>query len=125
MTKPGTVDEHFAALAEDRRPAMDDLRRTVRAAAPEAVETIAYDMPALRTKDGRFLISYEAYKAHYSLFPASGVVLDRLGEEVRRYFSGRGTLRFPAREPLPLDLIRRIVEIRVEETAPTEPNGSR
>lgn len=116
MAKATTVDQHFASLGEDRRPAMDDLRRTIRAAAPDAVETIAYDMPALRTKDGRFLVSYEAYKAHYSLFPASGVVLERLGDEVRRYFSGRGTLRFPAREALPLDLIRRVVEIRVEET---------
>ena len=95
---------------------MDELRRTIREAAPDALETIAYDMPALRTKRGRFLVSYEAYKGHYSLFPASAVVLDRLGNEVRRYFSGRGTLRFPAREPVPLDLIRRIVEVRVEET---------
>jgi uncharacterized protein YdhG (YjbR/CyaY superfamily) len=120
MAKATTVDEHFAALAADRRPAMDDLRRTIRAAAPDAVETVAYDMPAFRTKTGRFLVSYAAYKGHYSLFPASGMVLDRLGDEARRYFSGRGTFRFPVREPVPLDLIRRIVEVRVEETAAPE-----
>ena len=125
MAKATTVDEYFAALAAERRPVMDDLRRTIRAAAPDAVETIAYDMPAFRTKTGRFLVSYAAYKAHYSLFPASGMVLDRIGDEARRYFSGRGTFRFPAKEPAPLDLIRRIVEVRVEETAApeAEPGG--
>jgi uncharacterized protein YdhG (YjbR/CyaY superfamily) len=116
MATSTTVDEHFAGLAADRRPVMDDLRRTIRAAAPEAVETIAYDMPAFRTQGGRFLVSYAAYKRHYSLFPASGLVLERLGEEARRYFTGRGTFRFPVREPVPLDLVRRIVEVRVEET---------
>jgi uncharacterized protein YdhG (YjbR/CyaY superfamily) len=114
--KATTVDEHLAALPPDRRAVMDDLRRTIQAAAPDVVETIAYDMPALRTRTGRFLVSYEAYKDHYSLFPASAMVVERLGDDARRYLRGRATFRFPAGEAVPLDLIRRIVEVRVEET---------
>jgi uncharacterized protein YdhG (YjbR/CyaY superfamily) len=116
MPKFATVDDRLADLAPDRRAVMEELRRTVRAAAPDATETIAYDMPALRTQAGRFLVSYDAYKRHYSLFPASAMVLDRLGDEARRYTAGKGTFQFPAREPVPMDLVRRIVEVRLEET---------
>jgi uncharacterized protein YdhG (YjbR/CyaY superfamily) len=114
--KPATVAEYVAAFPEDRRAGIEDLRRTVTAAAPEAEECIAYDMPAYRL-GGRFMVSFGAYKKHYSLFPASQVVLDTLGDEAARYAKGRGTFQFPANEPLPLDLIARIVRIRHEETA--------
>jgi len=115
-SKPATVAEYLAAAPEDRRTGIEDLRRTVVAAAPETVECIAYDMPAYRL-GGKFVVSFGAYKKHYSLFPASQVVLDTLGEEAARYAKGRGTFQFPANEPLPLDLIGRIVRIRFEETA--------
>ena len=113
---PATVEAYLASIPEDRRPAVADLRRTVAAAAPDAVEGIAYDMPAYRL-DGRFMCSFGAYKRHYSLFPASQAVIDTLGDEVVPYLKGRGTLQFPADRPLPLDLIARIVAIRHEETA--------
>ena len=116
MSRFATVDEYLASLPEDRRNAMQELRGAVRAAAPEATESIAYDMPALRT-GGQFLVSYAAYKRHYSLFPASEAVVERLGADVEPYLAGKGTIRFPAGAPLPLDLIARIVAIRVEESA--------
>ncbi len=115
-TKPATVAEYVAAAPEDRRAGLEDLRRTVTAAAPQAEECIAYDMPAYRL-GGRFMVSFGAYKMHYSLFPASQVVLDTLGEEAAAYARGKGTFQFPAGEPLPLGLIGRIVRIRLEETA--------
>jgi uncharacterized protein YdhG (YjbR/CyaY superfamily) len=114
--KPATVAEYLAAAPEDRRAGIEDLRRTVTAAAPDAVECIAYDMPAYRL-NGRFMVSFGAYKQHYSLFPASQAVIDTLGEEVAPYVKGSGTLQFPAKHPLPLDLITRIVRIRRDETA--------
>ena len=95
---------------------MEEIRRTVNDAAPEATETIAYNMPALRS-DGQFLISYDAFKQHYSLFPASDGVVSALGNEIAPYLVGKGTIRFPASRPVPLDLIRRVVEIRVGENA--------
>jgi uncharacterized protein YdhG (YjbR/CyaY superfamily) len=93
---------------------MEELRRTINAAAPDATETIAYQMPALRT-NGHFLVSYAAYKAHYSLFPASGAVIEALGNELTRYLAGKGTIRFPADEPIPLALVTRIVKVRLLE----------
>ncbi len=116
MAKPATVAEYVVAAPEDRRAGLEEFRRTVMAAAPQAVECIAYDMPAYRL-DGRFMVSFGAYKRHYSLFPASQVVLDALGEEAAAYARGRGTFQFPVSAPLPLDLIDRIVRIRLDETA--------
>jgi uncharacterized protein YdhG (YjbR/CyaY superfamily) len=114
MAEPMTVDEYLATLPPDRRAVMEDLRRTIRAAAPDADEVITYKMPGFKA-NGRFLVSYDAYKAHYSLFPASQVVVDTLGDEIRPYVAGRGTLRFPASRPIPLDTIAKVVRIRLEE----------
>jgi uncharacterized protein YdhG (YjbR/CyaY superfamily) len=71
-------------------------------------------MPGLRL-DGRFLVSYAAFKKHYSLFPASEVVVEALGDELRPYLAGKGTIRFPADKPIPADLVTRIVRTRVDE----------
>jgi uncharacterized protein YdhG (YjbR/CyaY superfamily) len=117
MGDPETVDEYLATLAPDRRAVMDQMRATIMAAAPEAVESLAYKMPAFRSHGGQFLVSYDAYKHHYSLFPASEPVVEGLGDEIVPYLAGKGTIRFPASKPIPTDLIRRIVEIRVGENA--------
>jgi len=117
MAKAATVDEHLAALPPERRATLQSIRDVVRAAAPAAVETIAYDMPALRTPDGRFLLSYDAYQRHFSLFPATAEVIAQLGDEISPYVSGRGTLRFPANRPVPIELIGRVAEILVAERA--------
>lgn len=116
MAVPISVDEYLAGLPDERRAAMEELRVTIRAAAPEATETIAYQMPALRT-DGRFLVSYAAYKNHYSLFPASDAVIEALGAELTPYLRGKGTISFPADNALPLNLVTRIVKVRVAENA--------
>ena len=116
VAKYGSVDEYMAALPEERRTVMEQLRRTIRAAAPQATEAIAYNMPAFRV-DGRFLVSYEAFKHHYSLFPWSDRMLEELGEALQPYAVGKGTIRFAADEPIPLELVTRIVEIRNLEVA--------
>ena len=70
MAKYADVDAYMAGLPDDRRAVMEQIRSTVQAAAPDAIEAIAYNMPAFRL-NGRFLVSYEAFKRHYSLFPWS------------------------------------------------------
>jgi uncharacterized protein YdhG (YjbR/CyaY superfamily) len=117
MAGPATVDAYIAAFPPDRRRDLDLMRRTVRAAAPDATETIAYQMPALRSHGGQFLVSYAAYKRHYSLFPASGAVIDACGADLTPYLAGKGTIRFPADAPLPVALITKIVQVRVAENA--------
>ena len=116
MAKYQDVDEYMAQLPEDRRAVMERLRRTIRSAAPDATEVISYNMPAFRL-GGRFLVSYEAFKRHYSLFPWSDAMVEELGEEIKPYAVGKGTIRFPADKPIPLELVSRIVEFRNREVA--------
>jgi len=111
------VDEYLAALPDGDRVAMTELRRAIRAGAPEATEVIAYRMPAFRSHGDQFLVSYDAYQRHYSLFPASGGVVEELGEEIAPYLAGRGTIRFPKGKPIPTGLVTRIVRIRLAENA--------
>ena len=116
MTRPASVDEYLATLPEERRAVMEQLRRTISAAAPDATEQMSYQMPAFKTH-GRFLVSYDALKDHYSLFPASEAVIEALGDELKPYLSGKGTIRFAPDAPLPLSLVTEVVRIRVAENA--------
>ncbi len=114
MSKYESVDEYMAQLPDDRRAAMEQLRATIRAAAPTATEAISYNMPAFRMDD-RFFVSYEAFKRHYSLFPWTDAMVDELGDAIEPYAVGKGTLRFPADQPIPVDLVTRIIEVRLRE----------
>ena len=114
MVKYANVDEYMAKLPGDRRVVMEQVRRTIAETAPTATEVIAYNMPAVRIGD-RFLASYEAYKDHYSIFPWTERMRAELGDAIEPYVHGKGTLRFPAKDPIPMELVRRIIEIRLGE----------
>lgn len=116
MAAPTSVDDYLAALPDERRAALEVMRQAIRAAAPEATETIAYGMPTFRDR-GRLLVSYAAFTRHCSLFPASKAVIEALGEELRPYLAGKATIRFPAGGPIPAALVERIVKVRLEENA--------
>jgi uncharacterized protein YdhG (YjbR/CyaY superfamily) len=118
MTPSPEVDAYMAALPDAKRAVMEELRATIMAAAPEADEVITYKMPGFKTH-GRFLVSYDAYKQHYSLFPASDAVVSALGDAITPYLAGRGTIRFPADQPLPLAMIATIITVRVAENDAT------
>ena len=123
MHTSADVDAYIAALPEDRRRVMELLRQTIAEAAPDASEAISYKMPAFKM-DGRFLVSYDAFKDHYSLFPASDGMIEELGDELAPYLSGKGTIRFPADQPLPTALITKVVRLRVaEHTRARGPSG--
>jgi uncharacterized protein YdhG (YjbR/CyaY superfamily) len=114
MTGKEQVDAHIAALPPEQRRTMERLREIVLEEAPDAEEVIAYKMPSLRV-NGHYALSYEAFKGHYSIFPATDLMNLHLGAEVAPYVKGKGTLQFKSSEPLPEDLIRRIVEIRFRD----------
>jgi uncharacterized protein YdhG (YjbR/CyaY superfamily) len=114
------VDEYMAKLPDDRRAVMDVLRMTIKAAVPDAIEVISYKMPAFRSHGGQFLVSYDAYKAHYSLFPASEAVIKACGDELTPHLFGSGTIRFPADKPIPVALVTKILEVRWAENAAAE-----
>ena len=114
MSGSDDVDAYMSRLPDDRRGPMQQLRATIRAAAPGAEEVITYKMPGFKLGN-RFLVSYDAYKRHYSMFPSTDPMIAALGDELAPYLKGRGTISFPADRPLPLDLIRRIIENRITE----------
>ena len=116
MAGPTDVENYLAALPADQRSALEKLRTTIRTTAPDATETISYQMPTFKLR-GRVLVYYAAFKDHCSLFPASEAVMEALGEELKPYYSVKGTLRFPADSPIPAALVRRIVRVRIEELA--------
>jgi uncharacterized protein YdhG (YjbR/CyaY superfamily) len=93
---------------------MERLRKIITAAAPEADEGISYKMPALRI-NGRFFMSYDAFKDHYSIFPRTYTMSLELGDEIEPYTTGKGTLSFKSDQPIPEDLIRRVVQIRLKD----------
>jgi uncharacterized protein YdhG (YjbR/CyaY superfamily) len=116
MTAPTCVEDYLAALPDESRVALEKLRETIRAAAPEATETISYQMPTFKNHD-RFLVSYAAFKDHCSLFPASKAVMEAHGEALKPYFTGKGTLRFHPAKPIPAALVKKIVKTRIKENA--------
>jgi uncharacterized protein YdhG (YjbR/CyaY superfamily) len=120
MNKPNSVEDYLAALPDDARTALEKLRKTIRVAAPMATEGISYQMPTFKLR-GRFLVSYAAFKNHCSLFPASEAMLEAYGEELKPYFSGKGTIRFTTDKPLPSALVKKIVKTRIEENEALAP----
>ncbi len=116
MAAPTSVEDYLASLPEGSRAALEKLRQTIKAAAPEATETISYQMPAFKDH-GRILVYYAAFKDHYSLFPASTKVIEAHSEELKPYFTGKGTIRFRADKPFPVALVKKLVKARIEENA--------
>jgi uncharacterized protein YdhG (YjbR/CyaY superfamily) len=109
-----TVDDYLAGIPEVSRVALDGVRETIRAAVPDGVESISYGMPTVKL-GGKMLLSYAAFARHCSLFPASGDVMAALGDELAPYFAEKATLRFSPTDPIPRDLLERLVTIRVAE----------
>lgn len=116
MADPNTVEEYMAGLPEEQRAALERLRETIKAAAPEAVETISYKMPAYKTH-GRFLVSFAAYKNHFSMYPASDEVKRALGEKLTPFLASKATIRFAWDARLPVSLVKQVVKVRLRENA--------
>jgi uncharacterized protein YdhG (YjbR/CyaY superfamily) len=113
MVRFKSIDEYIAAFPEDVRKVLEDLRGTIRAAAPGAGEKISYGIPTF-TLNGN-LVHFAAFEKHISFFPTSSGVR-AFKRELRPYELGKGTIRFPMGSPLPLKLVGRIVKFRVAES---------
>ena len=116
MTKPRTHDEYLAAQPEPQRAALQALRATIRAAAPDAVEAISYGVPTFKVGH-RNLVHYAGYRDHLSFFPGSSATTDRFMDELGRFRTGRGTLQFTLDDPLPEELVTKVVRARLAEEA--------
>ncbi len=111
-TAPKTIDEYIAGFPQDVQAILQKLRQTVREAAPEAEETIKYQMPTFMLKGN--LVHFAAFKNHIGFYPApSGI--EQFKQALAPYEGGKGSLRFPLGQPVPYDLIREVVKFRVQE----------
>src|SRR6476469_7664295 len=106
------VDAYLAGLEEPKRSTLEALRRSIRAVVPDAEECISYGMPAFRV-GGKVVAGYAAFKAHLAYLPHSGEVLAGLGDLLAGYECTSGSLHFPIDEPLPDDLVRRLVDAKL------------
>ena len=113
---PATIDDYIPASGDRARPILKKIRALVRKAAPGATETISYRMPAFKF-EGRILVYFAAFKNHIGLFPpVRGDA--RIEKAVQPYAGEKGNLRFPLDEPMPYDLIERIVKLRLKQATP-------
>jgi len=107
------VDDYLSRLPEDSRVALEKLRRTIKSVVPGAIEVISYQIPTFKYQ-GRMLVSYAAFQEHCSFFPGSRPI-EAHQNELRSYYTSKGTIRFPASKPLPAALVKKLVKTRIDE----------
>ena len=110
---PSTIDEYIAAAPREVQPILRRVRATIHKAAPEATEAMKYRLPTFVL--GGNLVHFGAFKNHIGFYPTpSGTA--KFKRELSVYEGAKGSIRFPLDQPIPYDLITRIVEFRVKET---------
>lgn len=108
-----TIDEYIAGFPADVQRSLRDIRKVIRAAAPEAEEAIKYRMPTFVLHGN--LVHFAAYQNHIGFYPApSGIAAFQ--KELSAYPNAKGSVQFPLGKPVPLGLVRKIVEFRVKES---------
>jgi uncharacterized protein YdhG (YjbR/CyaY superfamily) len=109
--KPKSVEAYLAAAPKEHRPALMKLRETIKAAAPQATESVSYGMAGFKHK-GKYLMTFGYWKEHVAIYGGFGA----FAAELKAYDqSGKGTVRFPADKPLPYGLVTKIVKARLAE----------
>lgn len=108
------VDAYLDGAPEPQRSTLQALRATLRELLPDATEGMSYGMPAF-VVGGKSVAGYAWAKRHCSYYPHSGTVLTELADLLEGYERSTGTLRFPVDEPLPPELVARLVEVKLAE----------
>src|SRR5688572_13212939 len=109
---PGNIDEYIATFPAHIQKLLNQLHKTIRKTAPEAEESISYQMPAFKLNGP--LVYFAGYNNHIGFYPTpSGI--EKFQQELSKYKSSKGAVQFPIDEPLPLELVSRIVRFRVKE----------
>jgi uncharacterized protein YdhG (YjbR/CyaY superfamily) len=111
---PADIDAYIADFPRDVQKILQQIRATIRKAAPGAEEAISYQIPTFRLNGN--LIHFAAYQHHIGLYPAPRAE-DEFKDELADYDGGKGTVRFPLDQPIPFDLIARIVKFRVKKNS--------
>lgn len=122
-TAPRDIDEYIAAFPKEVQEILEKVRATIRKAAPAAEEGIKYQIPTF-TLNGN-LVHFAAFKKHIGLYPAPRA-LEEFKDELSGYKGAKGSVQFPLDQPIPYDLISRIVEYRVKMSLEEQkPKGRR
>ena len=112
--KPSTIDEYIALFPSDVKTILEKTRQTIKKAAPTAEETISYQMPTFKL-NSKNLVYFAAFKHHLGFYPVpSGITAFK--KELSVYKQGKGSVQFPLDQPIPYDLVTKIVRFRVKET---------
>jgi uncharacterized protein YdhG (YjbR/CyaY superfamily) len=106
-----TIDEYIATFPKDVQQVLQQVRQTIRDAAPDATEAISYQIPTFKLNGN--LVHFAGWKKHIGFYP--GGAIDHFEKELAGYDVAKGTIQFPLDKPMPLALIRRIVKQRVKE----------
>jgi uncharacterized protein YdhG (YjbR/CyaY superfamily) len=112
-TKFQTMDEYIAAFPNDVQDRLQNIRQSIKKAAPDAKETIKYNMPTF-TLNGN-LIHFAAFKKHITLFGTPSPALEAFKQELPSYVTAKGAIKLPLDQPLPTDLLKTIVELTVKD----------
>ena len=108
-----SVDDYLATLPEPTQAVLAQVRAAIREALPQAEEVISYQIPAYRIGKSR-IIYFAGWARHWSLYPLLGVQ-DQLGDALAGYELSKGTIRFPLDQPVPVELVKRIAELRARK----------
>jgi uncharacterized protein YdhG (YjbR/CyaY superfamily) len=111
----GSIDDYIAGFPPEVRKVLEQLRALIRASAPDASETISYAMPTFDMK-GRHVVHFAGYARHVGFYP-TGSGVEAFKEKLAPYKFSKGSVQFPLGQPLPVELIRRIVEYRVAQVS--------
>jgi uncharacterized protein YdhG (YjbR/CyaY superfamily) len=109
-----TVDEYIAKFPKEVRDVLEELRRVIREAAPEAEEAISYGMPAFKLH-GRSLVFFAAWKNHVGFYPGGPSAIEAFKKELSLFKHAKGSIQFPLDKPIPFNLVKKIVKFRVKE----------
>ena len=107
-----SIDEYIAEFPAETQRALEELRALIKATAPDATETISYAIPTFDL-NGKHLVHFAGYERHIGFYPGSSGIA-AFKDELRPYKSAKGSVQFPLGQPLPTELVRRMVEFRVE-----------
>jgi uncharacterized protein YdhG (YjbR/CyaY superfamily) len=113
MDKPKSTDEYISSFPAATQILLQEVRRTIKNIAPEADESISYGMPAYKL-NGKALVYFAGYKNHIGFY-ATPTGHAEFTEELAKYKQGKGSVQFSINEPIPLDLITKIVKFRISE----------
>lgn len=113
-TKPTSIDEYIATFPDDVQKKLQQVRSTIKKAAPGAEEKISYGIPAFNL-NGQYLIYFAGYKKHIGMYPVPGGVKEFEKDFAPYYTSGKGTIQFPLEKPIPVGLISKIVKFRIKK----------